>query len=79
MAFTSSRRKQRSNISYISSKIRCNIINSHINSSESNNPDTSNSDNVIGNPNFPHINVQNDSTFNTLFILPKKNRYIVKC
>ena len=44
---------------------------SHINSNESNNLNTSNSDNVIVTPKFPHGNVQNFSSFNTHINLQK--------
>ena len=53
-------------------KNRCYTVNSHDNSSESNNLNTSNSDNVIVNSNPPHINVQTKSPFNTLIMLPKE-------
>ena len=72
MMFTSSIRKQGSKISYISKKSICNTFNSNVNSIESNHLNTSNSDNVIGNLNLPHINVQNYSTFNTLIIFQKE-------
>ena len=41
----------------------------HVNISESNNFNTSNSDNVIGNSNLPPINVKTESPFNTLITL----------
>ena len=44
---------------------------SHINSNESNNWNTSNSDNLIGNSNLPHSSVKNESSFNTLVNLQK--------
>ena len=39
--------------------------------SESTNPNTSNSDNFIGNSNLPCINFQTESSSNTLFMLQK--------
>ena len=47
-------------------------LNSHLNSSESNNLNTSNSDNVTGNSNLTHINVKNDSPFNTIITFQKR-------
>ena len=65
MAFTSSRRKQGRKILYIYKKMVFNHVNLHINSRESNNLNTLNSDNVIGNSNLPRINVQTKSSFIT--------------
>ena len=48
----SPRRKQGRKIFYKSNKSRCTTVNSHVNSNESNNLNTSNSDNVIGNSNL---------------------------
>ena len=64
MSFMLSRRKKGNNISYISKKRRCITVTSHLNSSESNNPNAYNSDNVIGNPNLPHINVHTKRSSN---------------
>ena len=72
MVFTSSRRKQGRNLSYKSKKRICTTVNSHINRSESNNPNTSNIDNVVGNSNVPRINVQNESSINTLITLQRE-------
>ena len=47
----------------------------HVNSNESNNYNTSNSDSLIGTSNFPYRNVQNDNFFNTLISLKKKVTY----
>ena len=71
MAFTLSRMKEGRNISYIYKIRRCTAVNSYINISESNNLNASNSDNDIVNQNLPHINVQNDSPFNTLITFQK--------
>ena len=43
----------------------CTTFNSHVISRESNDFNKSNSDNVIGNSILPHINIQNESPFNT--------------
>ena len=72
MVYTLSRRKQVRNIYYIYNKRICTTVNSHINSNKSNNLNTPNSDNVIGNSNLPHINVQNNSPFNILITLQKE-------
>ena len=69
MVFTSSRRIKGKNISYIYKNKRCTDVNSHVNSSESNHLNASNSDNVIVNSKLPHINVHTKSSFNTLITL----------
>ena len=69
MEFTSSRRKKGRNIPYISKKRRCVTVTSHVNSSESNYPNTYNSDNVIGNSNLPRINVHTKRSSNELVAL----------
>ena len=69
MVFTSSRRIKGRNISYISKNSRCDTVNSHVNSSESNNLNASKNDNVIVNSKLPHINVHTKSSFNTLITL----------
>ena len=66
MVFTFSRSKQGSKVAYRYKKRRCTTVNSHVNSSESNNPNISKSDHVIGNSNLPRINVQTKNLFNTL-------------
>ena len=60
------KKKKGRKISYKSNRIRCITINSHVNSSESNHLNTSNSNNVIGNSNLPCINVQTKRPFSTL-------------
>ena len=72
MLFTSSRRKHRRKFSYKSKNSRFNTVNSYVNSSRSNNPNTSNTDNFIVNSNPSNINVQNESSFNTLINLQTK-------
>ena len=57
---------------YKPKKSRCNTDNSHVNSIESNNLSTSNSDNVIVNLNLHNINIQTESAFNTLITLQKE-------
>ena len=54
---------------YISKKRRCTTVNSNVNSSKSNNPNTSNIDNVTVNSNLPHINIKTKDSFNTLVAL----------
>ena len=61
MAFTPSRSKHGRKVLSKSKKRRYNIVNSHVNESESNNLNTSNNDNFIETSNLTHINVQNDS------------------
>ena len=65
MVFNSPIRKKGRNVSYISKKRRCTNVNSHVNSSKSNNLIISNSDNVIRTSNLTHTNIQNESPFNT--------------
>ena len=72
MTFTLSRRKQGRNIQYISKKSRYITVTQHINSSESNNPNTYNSDNVIGNSNLPRINIHTVRPSNELVNLHKE-------
>ena len=72
MEFTSSRRKKRRKILYISNKRRCITDNLHVNSSKSNNPNTYNSDNDIGNSNLPRINVHTKLSSNKLVTLQKE-------
>ena len=57
MVFTSPRIKKGRNFSFKSNNRICTTANSHVSSSESNDPNTYNSDNVIGNSNLPRINV----------------------
>ena len=71
MVFVSSRIKQGMKVLYKSKNRRCTTVISHVNSNESNNMNTSNSDNIIGTSNLPHGNVQNDSPFNALINLEK--------
>ena len=73
MKFTSLRRKQGRNILYIYKKRRCVNVTSHVNSSESNYPNTYHSDNVIGDSNLPRINVHTKSSSNELVALQKEN------
>ena len=72
MVFTSPRRKQGRKVSFKSNKRRCTTVNSHDNSSESSDPNTYNSDNVIGNSNLPHINVHTERSLNKLVTLQKE-------
>ena len=69
--FTLSGKKQGRNVFYIYKKKRSYTVNSHVNSSESNNSNTLRSDNVIVNSNLPRINVQAEIPFNTLITLQK--------
>ena len=68
----SSRGEQGRKVSLKSKKRICINVNSHLNSSETNNLNTSNSDNVIGNLNLPCINVHTKSPLNKLMTLQKK-------
>ena len=72
MVFTLLRQKQGRKVSYKYKKRRFNNVNSHVNISESNNLNTSNLDNVIGNSNLLCINVQIKTSFNTLITFQKK-------
>ena len=58
MDFTPSRSKHERNVLSKSKKRRYIIVNSHVNSSKSNNLNASKSDNFIGTSNLSHINVQ---------------------
>ena len=69
VVFTLSRRKYGRKVSYNSKKRRCTTVKSHVKSSESNHLNTLNNDNVIGNSNLPHINVNTKGLFNTLITL----------
>ena len=57
---------------YISKKRICTTVNSHTKRNISNNLNTSNSDNVIGNLNRPCFNVHIKYFFNTLITLQKE-------
>ena len=72
MAFPLSIIKQGRNILCIYNNIRRNIDKSQVNSSETNNLNTSNSSNFIVNLNPPCINVQTKSSFNILITLQKE-------
>ena len=65
MAFISSKRKYIRKILSKYNRMICTTFNSHVISRESNDFNKSNSDNVIGNSILPHINIQNESPFNT--------------
>ena len=69
MLFTSSRREKWGKISYKYKNRRCINFNSHVNYSESNHFSTSKSDNNIGNSIIPPMNIQTESSFNTLITL----------
>ena len=45
---------------------------SYVNIKKSDSMNTSNSDNIIENSNLPHINIQNDSSFNKLITLQEE-------
>ena len=55
-----------------SKKRRCVTVNSRVKSSEIHNLNTSNSDNVMGNPNLPCINVHTKSSLNKLIHFQKE-------
>ena len=67
--FKLSRMKHGRKVSYKSRKRIFTTFNSHVNSIKSNNLNTSNSDNGIGNSKLPHINFQTNSSFNTIITL----------
>ena len=54
---------------YISKERRFTTVKSHVNSNESDNFNASNRVNVIETSNIPHINIQNNSPFNTIITL----------
>ena len=58
MAFMPSRSKHERKVLSKYKKRRCTLVYSHVNRIKSNILNTSNSDNVIGNSNLPHINVK---------------------
>ena len=72
MVFTSSRGKLLRKVSFKSKKMRRIVVNSYFNSSETNNSNTSNSDDVIGNPNLPCINVHTKNLLNKIINLQKE-------
>ena len=72
MVFMFSRRKKCQECLSKSRKRIFTTVNSHINSSESNNLNTSNGYIVIGKSKLPHINVHTKSSFNKLFTLKRE-------
>ena len=72
MVLTALRRKQGRKVSFKSRKRIFINVNSHFNSSETNNLNTSNSDNVILNSNLPRISVHTKSSLNKLITLKNK-------
>ena len=64
--FTLSRGKQGRKVSYKYKKRRFTTGNSCVNGKKSNNLNTSNIDNIVGNSKFPSINVQTESSFITI-------------
>ena len=64
-----SRTKEGWDIFYNYKKTICSSVISHISRNESNNLNTSNIDNLLGTSNLSHINIQNNSSFNTLITL----------
>ena len=71
MAFMLSRRKHGRKVLIKPNKRKCTTVNTHVNSSELNNLNISNSDNVIGTSKISHINIQNSNSFNTCITLQK--------
>ena len=71
MVFTSSRINQGRKVSFKSNKKICITVNSHLNSSETDNYKTSNSDDVIGNSNLPRINDHTKIALDKLITLQK--------
>ena len=67
----SSRGKQGEKVLYKSNNKRYTSVNPHANIKEPIVLNKQNSDNVIGNSNVSHINVQNDSPFNALIYFQK--------
>ena len=72
MVFTSPRIKQERKVSFKYNNRVCTTVNSHVNSSGSNDMNTHNSDNFIGNSNLPHINVHTKRSLNELITLHKE-------
>ena len=66
-----SRRKHGQKVLYKSKKRICTTVTSHVNSSKSNDMNTYNRDNVIGNSNIPHTNVHTERSSNELVIFHK--------
>ena len=71
MGYTFSSEKQGKMVLYKFNKIRYNIVISYINSNESNSFNTSMIDNVIGDSNLPHKNVQNYVPFSSIVTVQK--------
>ena len=63
------KKKKREEVSSKYNKSKFITVNSHFNSSETNNSNTSNSDNVIENSNLPRINFHTESPLNKLITL----------
>ena len=72
MEFTSSRQKHGQDIFLKSKKRRYTTVTSYVNSSESNDINTYNSDNFIGNSNLPCINVHTKRSSNELVTFHKE-------
>ena len=66
------KKKKGRKVSFKYKKRVCITVNSHLNSSKTNNSNKSNSHNVIGNSNLHLINVHNESSLNKLITVPKK-------
>ena len=71
MLFMSSRIKKGMKVSFKSKKSICITVNSHVNSSDANTPNTSNGDDVIVNSNLLCINVHTKNSLNKLITLQK--------
>ena len=72
MAFASSGQKNGRKVFPKSKKRRCTTVTSHVDSSESNDLNTYNSDNFIGNSNIPRINVHTKRSSNELVTFQKE-------
>ena len=73
MVFTSPRIKQGRKVSFKYNKSRCTTVKSHVNSSESNDQNTYNSDNAIENSKFPCINIHTKFSLNELITFQKES------
>ena len=72
MVFTSPKRKQWRKVSFRSNNRKCTTVSSHVKISKSNDPNTYNSDNVIGNSNLSCIRNHTERSSNELVTFQKE-------
>ena len=72
MDFPSPIREKSRKVSFKPNNRISNNVNSHVHSSESNDPSTNNSDNVTGSSNLPRIKVHDERSLNELVTFQKE-------